>query len=441
VTPTPSRGTFAALAAGVVAFTIYGSLVPFHFVPRPLDDAVNAFLWVLEHRLWVQSRSDFAANFILGLPLGFCLLAAVRLDKPGDWTTGLLHAAFLWPWCVLFAATVEFSQLWFPQRTCSASDILAQGLGSGTGMWAWIVAGPPLVHWFRSVWASQRLGGTAGRLLVAYVALLMLASFLPLDLTLSPGDLNQKLKRGMVVLVPFSETGKLDVWLQVLGLYFPAGMLLAGVNRRAFATALLQVAAQGLVLAAVVEAGQIFVMSRSTSVTDIVLGGTGITLGWLATRLMMTRTTPGRGLSFEWAAVLAQGYIAYLLAMNWLPFDFDATIGAASLAKVNWVPFAAAYEKNYLTSLEEMVAKSLLFTPLGAIVIAKGVRRTVRRWRAVLLCVLACLLIEAGQLYLPGRVTGPTDVLFAAVGGWLGAQAALRLRAYGFSANAGTATQ
>ncbi|CAN5601867.1 hypothetical protein BH11PLA2_BH11PLA2_20630 [soil metagenome] len=431
--PTPSARTFAWLTVGVVAFTIYGSLVPFHFHARSFDDALKAFQWVLEHRVGIQSKSDFAANYILGGPLGFCLLAAVRLDKPGGWAKSVLMAVALWPWCVAFAAVVEFTQLWFPERTCSGSDILAQGLGSMHGMVAWIIIGDRLTHWFRHVWASDRVGGTAGRILFAYVSLLMLAQFLPLDLTLSPGEIYYKFKHGKLVLLPFSEQGKLPVWLEVVGLYAPVGMLAAGIPRRPFNHfgGILGVMMRGLLLGVVIETGQMFVNSRTTSTTDVLLGGFGVTLGWSVVRFVM-KTEPKRGLNLETALVLGQLYVAFLMVMNWLPLNFDASIGAGKLAEVNWIPFAAAYEKNYLNSLEEAVAKTLLFAPLGAIVIAKGVRRTIRAYRAVVISVLISAIIEAGQLYLPSRVVGPTDLIFAGVGGWLGATATLRLRAYGF---------
>ena len=43
----PTRRTFAGLAIGAAAFTVFGSLVPFEFRPRP--DAVAEFQKILDH--------------------------------------------------------------------------------------------------------------------------------------------------------------------------------------------------------------------------------------------------------------------------------------------------------------------------------------------------------------------------------------------------------
>lgn len=438
---TPSAGTFAWIAAGVAVFTIYGSLVPFDFRPRPLDDAVQAFRWVLENRSDIQSRSDFVANVILGIPLGFSLLAALRLDKPFNIAAGLITAIAVWPLCVLFSAAVEFSQLFFHERTSSGSDIIAQGLGSAIGMLAWLGFGERLVRKFRGVWQGERIGGTAGRLLAVYAFMLAVVCWLPLDLTLSPADVYRKIRDGKLVLVPFVEVTqpggpgletKMSVWIELAGLYFPLGLLAAGIGRPPWNSiaGAGPVAVRAFGIALLIELGQMFVMSRTTSITDVIIGGGGAWAGWLLARAM--RPPPGRGLTLEAGQLLGQAWIGVLLLMNWMPFNFDRSLIPAKLSEVNWIPFAAAYEKNYLNSLEEAAAKTLLFAPLGAVAACIGVRRVVRKRHAVVLGIVTAALVEAGQLALPGRVPVPTDLIFGGFGAWLGAAAALRLRAYGY---------
>jgi glycopeptide antibiotics resistance protein len=349
----------------------------------------------------------------------------------------------VWPWCVAFSASVEFLQLFFPDRTCSGSDIIAQGLGSLTGMLVWLAVGDRLVHRFRLVWQGDRIGGTAGRILFAYVGLLGLVMWLPLDLTLSPAELYHKNleAKAKMVLVPFEEITqpggagfavKRRDWLELAGLYSLAGMLAAGINRWPWNTSrgLGGVAWRGALLALTMEAGQLFVMSRTTSVTDVLVGTLGVLAGWGVVRAI--RPTQGRGLSLNLGLLLGQAWIGLLLAVNWLPFDFDASIMRRRLSEVNWVPFATQYEKNYMNALEEAMTKTLLFAPLGAVVAAMGLRRIIRKRTAIALGVLVAAIIEAGQLALPSRIAGPTDLIFGGVGSWLGASVALRLRAFGF---------
>src|SRR5207248_2325426 len=81
--PPPTRRTFALFVLGVVAFTVYGSLVPFEFRSRGAGEAADSFLWAMTRRAVPQSRSDALANVLLGVPLGFGLLGLARVDRPG----------------------------------------------------------------------------------------------------------------------------------------------------------------------------------------------------------------------------------------------------------------------------------------------------------------------------------------------------------------------
>ncbi len=131
------RGAFALAAAGVIAFVVYGSLVPFHFGPR-----AHSFWGVLSGGVRVASRSDAVANVMLGVPLGFTLLGLICVDRKWPRAKAAVVGLLLFPLCVLFSALVEFAQLYTLTRTCSASDIVAQALGAAAGLTAWVLCGP-----------------------------------------------------------------------------------------------------------------------------------------------------------------------------------------------------------------------------------------------------------------------------------------------------------
>src|SRR5262245_50399997 len=76
------RGQYAGLALLFLTIAVYGSLVPFHFRRLPFDEAVNLFRAVLAQPIAVQSRSDWIANILLFLPLGFLLMGAGCCDRP-----------------------------------------------------------------------------------------------------------------------------------------------------------------------------------------------------------------------------------------------------------------------------------------------------------------------------------------------------------------------
>lgn len=267
--PAPRRGHYALLALGFALFTVYGSLVPLHFRARDPHEALDAFAWVLSNRVAVEARGDALANVLLGMPLGFLTLAALRADRPGRPATWLVAVALL-PLCAFFAAAVEFSQLFTPTRTCSATDIVAQTLGSALGLAAWLFAGGWFTRRLRAAWASPRLGGRPGQRVVAYCAAAALLQMMPLDIDTSPGDLYRRLRDGEAAAEDWAPSAA-----AVAALFLPAGLLLAAVPSRGGAAGAFGL---GLALVAATEVGQL-VVSRHARPSDVLAGAAAVALG------------------------------------------------------------------------------------------------------------------------------------------------------------------
>lgn len=429
LSPVPSARTYAALSLGVAALTLYGSLVPFEYRPRPFSDAVHAFDWVLHNRTTIQSRGDGAANVLLGFPLGFCFLAAVRVDRTG--TAGTIGTAFLLlPLCLAFASCAEFAQLWFPNRTSSATDILAQGLGAATGMVLWILFGQRLTDWVRGAWATSRFGGRAGRILLLYLVVLVAIQVLPFDVTTNPGDLARQLRQDhTLTLRPFAEWGeitdpvkrteKVVAWLRLVGVFLPAGVLIArlpGYWGSPVGWPVVFAAAVGIGLS--MELLQVPIKSRHASVTDVILESGAILLGWAGGVSVIGRCGPGGVFGF------AAGWTALLVAAGWYPFDFDA-LAINRITAANLIPFAAVETKQYLLLLNEVMEVVVLYGPLGAA--AAGLIRTAPVRVGVAAAVAVAVGIEVGQCWLTSRTPATTDVLLAALGGGIGADVWRRL--------------
>src|SRR5262249_41372537 len=149
------------------------------------------------------------ANVMLGVPLGFGLLGLVCADRGWPPARVARIGLYLLPACAAFAAAVEFSQLFTAARTCSTSDILAQTLGSAPGVAVWVRWGQWLPTRARDVWTRADVNA-AGRLLIAYLALVAFVQTLPFDLTMSPYNVYGKVKDGGVRFVPFGEFNGLD---------------------------------------------------------------------------------------------------------------------------------------------------------------------------------------------------------------------------------------
>jgi glycopeptide antibiotics resistance protein len=432
-----SSRQYAWLALGFLALVIYGSLVPFHFRPLAASEAAARLAEVCRSPLRVESRSDWLANILLFIPLGFLLMAAWCADRP-RWT-GLVAALVVVPACALLSAAIEFTQLYFPPRVTSLNDVAAESLGGLLGTVLWLAAGQRLTNTARDFWAGWSARGRAAQLLPAYLALLVLVNVMPLDLTLSPVEIYHKYRAGRVVLVPFTTphvglvefVGK-QCWN--MACFLPAGLLLAGLPGPAWRSrrAWLRVLGVGLALAALVEGLKLFVVPRSSDATGLITGSLAVLAGWALIRKDEVGRMKDEAISFQPSAfslapgvrpVLLVAWLGVLVLLNWEPFNFrsDPAVALARLRQVSPIPFADYYQGGYLDAYDQFLNKTLMFLPLGALL--TPMRPTQTRGTGMLilgLCLALAAVFEAGQLFLPTRYTSVTDVLVEGLGGWLG---------------------
>ncbi|MCX7274734.1 MAG: VanZ family protein, partial [Burkholderiales bacterium] len=137
------------------AFVVYGSLVPLDWRPMPFDQALAAFRQIPFLTLGIESRADWIANGVLYAPLGF-LSASLLLTSRWRLVRGLALPVAL-AGCLALAVGVEFSQLFFPPRTVSLNDLIAEGIGTLVG----VAASPLLLASLRQLQSRWQLGGRA----------------------------------------------------------------------------------------------------------------------------------------------------------------------------------------------------------------------------------------------------------------------------------------
>ncbi len=432
---------FVAATAGVMLFIAYGSFVPFDHQPREWDEATAKFRTALGRWDASPPKSDFAANVALGVPFGFCLLGALRVDRPRRWLTAAVGVGVV-AVCGTYAAGVEFTQLFFRGRVCSGADVLAQAIGGLGGVIAWVVGG----HWatdnLRRALDADGVRNTTAPLLIAYAGLLLVIQTLPLDLTASPAELFKRLcddttwtPLGELFDRP-DESGDRDLktvanWCELFALYLPLGVLAGGLAGK-FRTAdgVFRVIGLGLLAGLVGEACQVLVKSRHPSATDVLLAAVGVTVGWATTRILdVRRVRQYRG---EVAVLLAQLWAAVMAVVAWHPYQFFPGITGERLGAMNWLPLRDAVGGQYLWAAEDLLAKLALAIPLGAVAAwGLGGSNPAKRWvvwvTAVGVTAAVAAVLELGQAMLPGRTVCPTDVLLAIAGGWAGAAMAQRV--------------
>ena len=427
-----TRRTYAIAAVIFTAFAVYGSLVPLEFQAISFKEALDRFARVPYLRLGIQSRADFVANILLFVPLGFLLMGALRADRRGRLggaLAGVLIAGFA---CAL-ANAIEFTQIYFPMRTVSLNDIVAETTGALLGISLWALVGQGITGFMRGFFAERERPALIVRLLAIYAAGFLVAQLLPLDIAITPGELSEKYHAGRILVVPFSyahASPLLMLWdfISDVALSAPIGALAllgwAGAGRRPgrVAAALL-----GLTVVVVTEIAQLFIYSRYSDATDLLTGAAGIVIGvTLAARRYtpanLPRSVPLGGRL--WPLLGAVAWTAGLVMYHWYPFNFVVT-GAmmdAQLPLLLAVPFRHYYFGSEFHAFTELSRKLMLSAPLGALLwvslplVHSSVAnraKTAGLWMAGFLFFAGC---EAGQVFLPGRVPDLTDAFVGTIG-------------------------
>lgn len=430
------RGLLWLAALVYTAFVIYGSLVPLEFRALPWNEAVAQFGAIPLLKLGIGSRADWVANLLLFIPLTFLWMGALSAGRGRG--LGALATLALIPAATALSVGIEFTQLFFPQRTVSQNDIFAETLGGIIGVLVWWGTGRPFVDWLESWQHIHARAALAERLAWVYLAGVLVYNVLPLDLTISLVEIFHQWREGKVNLIPFGRLphdpayALYEIATDAL-IWTPLALLWRLDGTRSAQ----RVWGMTLATAAGLEFMQLFVYSRVSDVTDLFTAAAGAALGvWAGGRFVGRETPAGRTPS--WSAwlpfTLAAAWVALLMFVFWFPFDFrtDGAFIKSRLDFVQRVPFEVYYLGTEYRAITEVLRKMLFFAPLGGL-LAWGVARESWRWRgpafALAMLVLAALpaVIEGGQLMLPHKIVDATDWLLAWLGGLAGYGVARRL--------------
>jgi glycopeptide antibiotics resistance protein len=417
---------------GYLLFVVYGSLVPLDLRAMPLDAAIAAFRQIPWLQLGIGSRADWMANLLLFIPLAFIFTGALSHGRGP--VVRLLASALVLVAGVGLSLGIEFTQLFFPQRTVSQNDIAAESLGAVIGIVAWWSAGGRFLGWYESWLEVREPAALSERLAWGYLAFVFAYNVLPLDLTISVVEIFHKWREGKLILIPFAGLpaepahALYEVVTDAL-IWLPPAFLLRYRGGRTTARAWWLCFAAALLL----EALQLFVYSRVSDVTDLftaALGAwAGATLGArLGRRAGSSRAgTRSPVLGRLLPPIMALGWVLVLMALFWYPFDFrtDAAFIRERMGFLWRVPFEVYYYGTEFRAITEVFHKTLFFAPFGAL-LAWFVYGLPWTWRgyaaagAMLAIVATALGIELGQVLLPGKFPDTTDWFLESLGGILG---------------------
>lgn len=419
------------MALGYLVFVIYGSLVPLNFRSMPLEDAVARFRDLPFLDLGIGSRADWVANLLLFIPLAFLWTALLAVGR-GPAIAALVSLLVVVAGVAL-AVGIEFTQLFFPKRTVSQNDIMAESLGGVLGVIAWWAFGARMVAWYESWRLARTPAELAERLAWVYLVGIYTYGLLPLDLTLSPVELFHKWRDGYLHLIPFvglpADPAKAVYQLVADCMLWAVLAFLWGIKRGVSRLGPWQIVFASALL---LEFLQLFVYSRITDVTDLLTAALGGLLGARVALLYSGRdgkagsTRSGKRIS--WIAFsLVLVWLGVLGTVFWYPFEFSAD-GLPLRERLDFlsrVPFHSHYIGNEFGAASEVLNKVLFFAPLGGL-LAWWVSTLSWKWRsmagfaAFFAILFSALGIEAGQMYLPEKVPDTTDAFLEVLGGSMG---------------------
>jgi glycopeptide antibiotics resistance protein len=459
--PWPSRTTYILAALFFTGIALYGSFVPWHFRPTGWQSAVDRFAATPYLNLGIGSRADWVANILLFIPLSFCWMGSATL---GSRSQGLKLGAYslLMIICVGLSLTVEFLQIWFPPRTVSQNDVLAESLGGVVGALAWLAMGERLTNWVHTFTRDRQSANQLTWILQLYCLGLLIYSVLPLDLTISLSEIARKYRDGKIQILPFADwefslLSAYQLFLDAI-VFLPVGMLAATWNtslREPVRPIWKAVCLAGLFPAAI-ECAQILVFTRHSSVSDVVIGMLGAAAGaWGISKLYGQQGTapmPQRSSSWFMGWVLAGlCYVAILFVVFCAPLDHRIT--SAEELKERYfsfyqIPFARLYWGSEFNATGQVLRKTLFFAPLGILsCLAVNALNPPRRVRAGLLVIffllssLAGFGVEMAQVFFPEHFPDATDVILYAIGVFLGIVLSSRVLAAYRAPRPGRSTQ
>jgi len=401
---------------GYVLFVIYGSLVPLKYKDRTFDDTWAAFQNIPFLNLGVGSRADWISNGVLYVPVGF--LTAYLLTQTFQRLPRFLLYVPALAFSVALAVGVEFTQLYFPQRTVSLNDIVAECIGGGLG----ILLAARYAHWFETLFESflsnsKRLKTLA---LDAYVFGYFALVFFPYDFFISWPELAEKVNgNAWGWLLAGSTHSAALVSIQLIAeatLTLPFGVLLASWRSPKPAT-YIQAALTGLLLGCVIESVQFFMATGITQGLSVLTRVAGV-CGGLALCQQAANWPPERitAMLRRYTLPGAVAYVIVLLEINgFFTLQWRGLAGAqAQFSQTNFTPFYYHYFTSEAKALFSLGVVALSYTPIAVLAWARG--RTPGFAMAGALAVST--VIEVGKLFLTTTHPDPTNLLIASLASW-----------------------
>ena len=417
-----NRTLFFATALYLL-FVVYGSLVPLEYNDLPIETAASQFKAIRYLNLDAGSRADWIANIVLYIPLAFglsALFGGVRHPL----ARALLSVAVL-AFCLALAVAVEFAQLFFPPRTVSLNDLIAEALGSVIGILVWQFWGAYFSGLYRHLLRGSLLSAKAA--IIFYLLVYIALSLFPFDFVASIAELNEKLAHSNDALIlPFdvcrAEPVRCGIKLLAeVAVLIPLGLLFCFLPYLQHCRTVAVLV--GFFLGLSLEVVQVFLLSGSGQGISVITRMLGMSAGASLFAWAKHHDAPSLMRLLQraaWFTVLP--YLLLVMAINgWFSADWSTPEQALEkLAATRFLPLYYFYYTSEGVALVSLLSNIGLYFPVGLLcwVVFFNPDQTRKHpaphWFFVgLPAALLALAVEAGKLFLADKHADPSDVWLA----------------------------
>lgn len=358
-------------ALGYLGVVVYLTLLPFEFSSTSsLSDAWAQYLDIRFEAGTRDSRQQWVANLLMFLPLGFLFSGwwLYRLQRIEARLAGVLLVSAV---CLAVTASVEFLQIWIPNRAPSLTDMSGNVIGGLVGALLWLLTRVPVFQATVHHFLFRRSGVVTW--LTIYLAVYIFVSWLPLDLVVSRQELSARLASdqwGWLMAPDGCWQGLRCMTLRGLeiALALPLGVWVACYFKPAPWQRLLFAMGAGLLLGLVVETGQLLTVSGIAEGASVWLRALGATLG--AAMWLYRDRFASRYWLLHLHALLLLVLPLYLLMVGSLVL-IDAQ-GLASrqaivsqLGSLHWLPFYYHYFVPEATAIQSVLLHLGMYSFVG----------------------------------------------------------------------------
>lgn len=460
------RRWVAVVAAIYLLPFVWLGLVPFDFARNVTQGHATWLGLAIAPAHW----PDILANVVLYVPVGLLIRPLWRRRvsrRHGDLASAILLG-------MTVSYVTEWTQWWSPSRVSSVADFAANTVGVAIGAF-----GYSLLSILKSAVAVRaQLAGRRWKVdvierpslvaakVVALVILLTAAA--PFDLTFSVNRLVQSVEsthwrplarhaqlsptvyeqrstsdpkaQERVMLRRQRDRFQLTLDYVRVGTCFAllGGLVTCYLRKHCAVTALMSIGWaiwSALVLGVACFAVQWLVMSRSSDVTEIIMGVVGAAFGAVAmqspTLYAMVSGAPVVGIPArqrwsQWLGWSIAGLCVFAVMRELAPFVVRIPTGMdAMAASIEWLPFYQYQRTKLPIALHDMLGKVSIYASIGGLWAIRRIalssrRHPARPMRVAAFAMIGMAILESAQLIIAERTPAVTDVLLAGIGAGAG---------------------